>query len=187
MAKNIAQIMTKLLTEIKVELADEFDRNFARKAFFSRPCKQRRNADAKGSLLMVSGHLRRSLRSAVKGQNIVFSSSLPYASIHNEGGTLRVTAKMKKYFWYKYSQASGSMKTLKSGKRSTSQRNLRLSREAEMWKAMALMKVGSKITIPERRFIGSAPEVKQAVKRVADKWIKEDLGNSIKKQLTPKK
>jgi phage gpG-like protein len=180
-------ISEKLLNDLKIELADEFDRNFARKAFFSRPWKQRRNADAKGSLLMVSGHLRRSLRSAVKGQNIVFSSSLPYASIHNEGGTLRVTAKMKKYFWYKYSQTSGSIKTLKSGKRSTSQRNLRLSREAEIWKAMALMKVGSKITIPERRFIGNAPEVKQAVKRVADKWIKEDLGNSIKKQLAPKK
>jgi phage gpG-like protein len=184
---NIDQLMTKLLTDVKVELAEEFDRNFARKAFFSRPWKQRRNADAKGSLLSVSGHLRRSLRSTVKGKNIVFSSSLPYASIHNEGGTLKVTAKMKKYFWYKYTQAAGSIKTLKSGKRSTSQRNLRISREAEMWKAMALMKVGSKITMPERRFIGNAPEVKQTVKRVTDKWFKEDLNNSIRKQLTPKK
>ena len=30
------------------------------------------------------------------------------------------------------------------------------------------MKVGSKITMPERRFIGHAPEVDQAVKRVMD-------------------
>jgi phage gpG-like protein len=179
---NIDQLIAKLLTDVKVELADEFDRNFQRKAFFATPWKQRRNADAKGSLLMVSGHLRRSLRAAVKGKNIVFSSSLPYAAIHNEGGTLTVTAKMKKFFWFKYSQASGSVKTLKSGKRSTSQRNLRMSREAEMWKAMALMKVGSKINIPERRFIGNAPEVKQAVKRVADKWFNQELNNSIGKQ-----
>lgn len=181
MAK-IDQAMNKLLTGIKVELAEEFDRNFARKAFFSRLWKPRRNTDAKGSLMMISGHLRRSLRAAVRGQNVVFSSSLPYASIHNEGGTIKVTAKMKKYFWHKYLQAAGSIKTLKSGKRSTSQRSLRAGREAEMWKAMALMKVGSKITIPERRFIGDAPEVKQAVKRVADKWFKEDINNSIRKQ-----
>jgi phage gpG-like protein len=179
---NIDQTMNKLLTDVKVELADEFGRNFQRKAFFSHLWKPRRNTDAKGSLMMVSGHLRRSLRSSVKGKNIVFSSSLPYASIHNEGGTLKVTTKMKKYFWYKYTQASGSIKTLKNGKRSTSQRNLRLSREAEMWKAMALMKVGSKITIPARRFIGAAPEVKQAVQRVADKWFKGDLNKSIRKQ-----
>ncbi|MDR0581445.1 MAG: phage virion morphogenesis protein [Prevotellaceae bacterium] len=181
MAK-IDQLMTKLLTDVKVELADEFDRNFQRKAFFATPWKQRRNTDAKGSLLMIGGHLRRSLRATVRGHNIVFSSSLPYAAIHNEGGTLTVTAKMKKFFWYKYSQAAGSVKTLKSGKRSTSQRNRRLGREAEMWKAMALMKVGSKINIPERRFIGNAPEVKQAVTRVTDKWVKEDLNNSIRKQ-----
>ncbi|MDR2449685.1 MAG: phage morphogenesis protein [Prevotellaceae bacterium] len=182
MAK-IDRLMTKLLTDVKVELVDGFHRNFQRKAFFSPPWKQRRNPDAKGSLLIVSGRLRRSLRATVKGHNILFSASMPCPSIHNEGGTLTVTAKMKKYFWYKYSQAAGSVKTLKSGKRATSQRNQKLSREAEMWKAMALMKEGSKITVPEPRFIGAAPEVKQAVKRVTDKWFKEDLNNNIRKLL----
>jgi phage gpG-like protein len=73
-----AELTQDLLTALKVELADEFDRNFARKAFFSRPWKPRRNADAKGSLLATSGHLRRSLRAAVQGEGVVFTSSLPY-------------------------------------------------------------------------------------------------------------
>jgi phage gpG-like protein len=175
------QLLQKLLTDLKVALAEEFDRNFARKGFFSRPWKPRRNADAKGSLLAVSGHLRRSIRAMVRGKDIVFSSSLPYASIHNEGGSITVTAKMKRFFWAKYREASGGVKTLKSGKRSGSQHNLRLSREAEMWKAMALMKVGSKIRIPERRFIGDAPEVKQAVVRTVNKWFENDISNNIKK------
>jgi phage gpG-like protein len=186
MSNTPDQLTMQLLTRMKVELSEEFDRNFTRKAFFSQPWKPRRNADAKGSLLMVSGHLRRSMRSQVKGKSVVFTSSLPYASLHNEGGTLKVTAKMKKYFWFKYSQAAGSIKTLKSGKRSTSQRNLRVSREAEMWKAMALMKVGSKITIPRRRFIGDAPEVRRVVGRLSDEWFKNDLAAALRKKLPGK-
>ena len=33
------QIMPKILNDIKVDLADEFDKNFERKAFFDKPWK----------------------------------------------------------------------------------------------------------------------------------------------------
>lgn len=84
------------------------------------------------------GALRRSIRGTVRRNTVQFSSSLTYASIHNEGGTLTVTTRMKKYFWAKYRQATGSLSTTKTGKVSRSKRNLRLSAMAQFYKAMAL-------------------------------------------------
>ena len=33
-----------------------------------------------------------------------FSSYVPYAAIHNEGGKITVTGKMKKFFWAKFKE-----------------------------------------------------------------------------------
>lgn len=75
----------RILQDLRVELTDEFDRNFERKAFFGNRWKPRRN-EGKGSLLLVSTTLRRSIRSSVVGDGVRFTSQVPYATIHNEGG-----------------------------------------------------------------------------------------------------
>ena len=77
----------RILQDLRVELTDEFDRNFERKAFFGNRWKPRRN-EGKGSLLLVTGTLRRSIRSSVVGNGVRFSSQVPYATVHNEGGTI---------------------------------------------------------------------------------------------------
>lgn len=71
---------------MRVELSDEFDKNFDRKAFFTKKWKRRAYPNAKGSLLMVTGTMRRSVKAEVKGNGVRFSSAVPYAAIHNEGG-----------------------------------------------------------------------------------------------------
>lgn len=76
-----------ILQDLRVELTDEFDRNFERKAFFGNRWKPRRN-EGKGTLLLVTGTLRRSIRSSVVGNGVRFSSQVPYATVHNEGGTI---------------------------------------------------------------------------------------------------
>lgn len=149
-------ILTKILTDLRVELADEFDRNFERKAFFGKPWKPRRH-EGKGTILVQTGKLRRSIRAQVNGNSLTFSSSEPYAAIHNEGGTLTITAKMHRFFWAKYYELGGKVRYNKSG--GISKGSMRLSEEAEMYHALALKKVGSKITIPQRQFLGDAPEV----------------------------
>lgn len=80
------QLKRNILNDMRVELADEFDKNFDRKAFFTKKWKQRANPNAKGSLLMVTGTMRRSVKAEVKGNGVRFSSAVPYAAIHNEGG-----------------------------------------------------------------------------------------------------
>ena len=84
---NSKDLLHNILSDMRVELSEEFDRNFERKAFFTDKWKKRANPNAKGSLLIVTGTLRRSIRSEVRGNGVRFSSAVPYASIHNEGGT----------------------------------------------------------------------------------------------------
>lgn len=162
-----------LIKDIAVDLNDEFDRNFERKAFFDQPWEQSKLHNPKGSLMMRSGALRKSLNHTIGEDSITWSSSLPYASIHNEGGEITVTAKMKSFFWAMYYKASGAMTKTKGGKVSASKRNQNLSVEAQQWKNMALMKIGSKIKIPQRQFIGDHPRVQERIQVVFDKHMEE--------------
>ena len=171
----------KILTDLKVELSEEFDRNFERKAFFSNPWPQRL-LEGRGSLLLQSGKLRRSIRAQVTSNSVSWSSSEPYAAIHNEGGTITITAKMKRYFWAKFYELAGKVRHKKNG--STSRSSVKLSKQAEFYRNLALMRVGSKIKIPQRQFLGNAPEVQNAIERVCPsrcKDIETELYNALKK------
>ncbi len=86
------QLKRVILEDMRVELSDEFDKNFDRKAFFTKRWKKRAHDYPKGSLLMVTGTMRRSIKAAIKGNGVRFTSAVPYAAIHNEGirGTKQV-------------------------------------------------------------------------------------------------
>lgn len=84
---NANELKTDILNDMRVELSEEFDRNFERKAFFSDKWKPRAYDYPKGSLLLVTGAMRRSTQGRVEGNGVRFSSALAYAAIHNEGGT----------------------------------------------------------------------------------------------------
>ncbi len=81
------QFKRRIIADIRVELTDEFDKNFERKAFFSQKWKPRKNPAARGSLLNVSGALRRSIKAEETANGVRFSSQVRYASAHNEGTT----------------------------------------------------------------------------------------------------
>lgn len=174
MTDNFTRTIKKILRDIQVELTDEFDRNFEREAFFSEAWERRRSpVRANGHLLVDSGTLRRSIRSEIKESSIVFKSDLPYAAIHNEGGEIKVTQRMKKFFWYKYYSTTGTFGRRKDGSLRRDKRNNRLTTEAEFWKCMALMKVGASIKIPRRQFLSKSPEVEQAVREIIEENITE--------------
>lgn len=81
------KLKADILNDMRVELSDEFDANFERKGFFSQKWKPRAHDYPRGSLLLVTGAMRRSAQGRVEGDGVRFSSSLAYAEIHNEGGT----------------------------------------------------------------------------------------------------
>lgn len=156
--KQINEVIRLSLQDVQVELTEEFDRKFERKAFFTQAWARRKGEyRSEKPLLLDTGKLRRSVSSHIDGNRIVFTSSEPYAGIHNEGGVITVSAKMRSYFWRKYHQSTGGF-----------ERKQELSAEAEFYRAMALKPVGNKINIPRRRFIGYAPEVERIVRSIIE-------------------
>ena len=166
---DLDKFLQNVIQDVKVDLVDEFDRNFERKAFFDEKWQQTKFHNRIGSLMIRRGNLRNSINADIQGNKIIFSSSLPYASIHNEGGELTVTTKMKKYFWAKHIEAKNTKNII----------------EAEQFKAMALKPIGSKIIIPKRQFIGNHPKVKEVVERAVNANL-EELNKAIKQALSNK-
>jgi phage gpG-like protein len=138
---------------MRVELAEMFDRNFERKGFFDSKWKPRKNKKAKGSLLHVTGKMRRSIRAAVRGRGVHFSSPLPYTELHNTGGKFTQTVRTHS----RTNKRTGKTYTVRSH-----------SRTLEM---------------PQRQFIGDHPEVQWAVKQIVNENITtffDDLAKEVK-------
>lgn len=143
---ELRKVVRRILSDIRVELGDEFDQNFERQGFFAEKWQRRKSPiRGDGHILVASGDLRKSIRSRSDESSITFYSDLAYAGIHNEGGEIKVTARMKRFFWHKYYETKD-----------------------EFWKAMALMKVGKTIKIPRRQFLGMAPEVETEVRKIIE-------------------
>ena len=143
---ELRKVVRRILSDIRVELGDEFDQNFERQGFFAEKWQRRKSPiRGDGHILVASGDLRKSIRSRSDESSITLYSDLAYAGIHNEGGEIKVTARMKRFFWHKYYETKD-----------------------EFWKAMALMKVGKTIKIPRRQFLGMAPEVETEVRKIIE-------------------
>lgn len=138
------EVERAILERMRVKLTDEFHRNFERKAFFGKLWAPRRYGK-RGSLLVVSGRLRRSLRAQVVGSAVRFSSSMPYASSHNEGydDAVKVDAYIRRAH---------------TARRRIGNRVRRVKvKEHNVQVHTRYLK------LPERRFVGDAPEVRKAV------------------------
>lgn len=83
--KDFKQVLNETLQDIKVNVAEEFDKNFEKKAFFDKKWQPRKSKKAKGSLLIVTARLRRGTKVQVINNSVVFTNDTPYASAHNEG------------------------------------------------------------------------------------------------------
>lgn len=177
-------LLKNILSELQVETLDEFDRNFVRKAFFDRPWPARRAPGGRGTLLAVTGRMRRSLRCSVGRSALSFFSDTAYFSLHNRGGTVPITAGMRKYFWamyYKHMQGvSFNRKTKKpAGKRSEQKHSL-----AEYYKSLALT-TQKKLTIPQRQVVGDHPKIGRIVRdtcaRNVRAWIAKNVDSKLLK------
>ena len=164
--KKMRDLKRKILTDLKVELLDEFDRNFERRAFFDRPWPDRSYPGGRGSLLQVTGRGRRSVRGTIRQNGVEFSTDTPYMGLHNRGGKIKITPRMRKFFWAMYCQNAGGITTsAKKRQASNTQRNRMLSAKAQYWRNMALTKKDT-ITIPQRQVIGDHPRVRQVTREV---------------------
>jgi len=116
----------------------------------------------KGRAILVDrAILKRSIRiKEVTGSNatIGVDGAIKYAQIHNEGGTINITPKMRRFFWAMYYKFGGKLK--KPPEAALYWRNLALTSKTE-------------ITIPKRQFIGDS--------RTLDKQAFEFLTQELNK------
>nr|DAW22360.1 MAG TPA: tail morphogenesis protein [Caudoviricetes sp.] len=175
--RRINLLVRETLKDIKKEALEEFDRNFEREAFFNQKWARRKyNDDTSRGLLVQNGTLRRSIKGEVTDHDsvLIYTTEL-YANIHNEGGTITVTRKMKSHFWKMYYTVTGgkaadgfskNLQRKKNGAPRNNKRNRALTAEAEFYRRMAMKKAGSKITIPKRQFIGNHPDLEKLLKEI---------------------
>lgn len=137
-----------------------------------------------GPMLSSTNHLMMSTDYIPEAGRVMIQNTLVYAQIHNEGGEITVTDRMKKYFWSQYYKRGlvGGMYSKAKGKKNR-QKAESISKEAEFWRAMALKKVGSKIKIPQRQFMGEHPEVEKIVRDI----INQELTNFIQNGMSTRR
>lgn len=188
MSSILRGLQSRIISDIRVELLDEFDQNFVRKAFFDRPWPSRNYPGRRGSLLQVTGRGRRGIRGTKSSTGVTFSTDTSYMGLHNSGGKVQITPRMRKYFWAMYYKSAGDM-THSSKKRvaNNTARNRKLSDTAQFWRNMALTKKQT-ITMPQRQFLGDHPKVRTAVRQIIDNNMQRafrDLAKALKPRQNP--
>lgn len=126
-----------------------FKQSFRQKGFIDESLEAwpARKQNGRGSLMIVSGALKRSIRRTnLTGNSVTLVAGdgmVNYAKIHNEGGTVHptVTDKMKHFAWVMSKKSSNSD-------------------QAGMWKGIALTSKSSlNIDIPQRKFMGRSAQL----------------------------
>lgn len=111
------------------------------------PWPKRKKKDKKRpnrAILMDRGKLRNSIRGEVRGSSIVFGSDIPYAKVHNEGGTITIPPRQQILAFRKF----------KSGKRKG--RTLIARNDQRATFAQKVQNRGGKIKMPKRQFMGES-------------------------------
>lgn len=123
-----------------------------------------------GPLLSSREHLMLSVEHTTYDYGALVYNRVPYAPIHNWGGTTHptVTPRMRRYAWWRYYAAGGGKKN-GTGKTVGGE-------EAEQWKRLALTKK-KKLTvrIPQRQFLGASARLEET--------IRKELENELEAQL----
>lgn len=125
--------------------------------------------DTNKNPLRISGNLMNSIRIiSINGDRVVVGIDnekvSKYADVMQNGGDIVVTKKMKSYFWAKYYETTGSqIYSVKTKGLTKTKKNRGLSHDAEIYRAMALKKVGSVIKIEARTFMKITPDIQRGI------------------------
>ena len=119
----------------------------------------------RGPLLSGSNHLMMNTDYQPLPGRVIIRNNEVYAATHNDGEDITVTERMKRFFWAKHMEDKERMGAN--------------SPEAEFWKRMALKKPGSKITIPQRHYLGPGPAVDKLVNDLINKELQEFINTQI--------
>lgn len=145
---------------IGIEATKHFKKNFYDEGFDGKKWKSRKSkrmgSTNSQKILSMTGELAESITYRIDGNTVIIYSDKKYAKLHNEGGKITVTEKMKKFFWFKSKQAKDAGD----------------DEVASMFKAMALSK---EINIEQRKFMGESKELITVITNKINKDLKRIL------------
>lgn len=165
--------LERILTEdLAVIMSEETDQAFRSKSWAGKAWAPRKS-ETIGSLLIKHGTLRRSINMNATANEVIVSSELSYAAIHNEGGTINinVTPEMVAFFWRQFYSTKDDTQKAK-------------------YKAIALSLKNKKtlrIKMPKRQYTGVQASTEKKWAAAADALIKKiDFTGAIKAQIRHK-
>ena len=189
-AKQIANIIARAPKQVEAAMRDEiprkaavvaknhFMKNFDESGFVDgglRPWKKTRRQEAgdpRKPLTSNRNHLMNSIDVVGAPGQVTVVNPVPYARIHNEGGTIHsqptVTPKLRKMAWAKAYSIAGVSKGGKLPKD--------LPEEARKWRALALTKktkLNVIAKIPRRQFIGDSKELRVKINQIVINKLNE--------------
>jgi len=143
-----------------------FRKNFRDGGFFGSAWQETKREQSGGRdasslyspLTSSRNHLMSSVQYTPGNATVTIYNRVVYAALHNQGGTISstVTPQMRKFAWAKFYESGGGKKV-----------SAATNEESEMWKRLALTsKSKLSIRIPQRKFMGSHPYLKQELQDI---------------------
>lgn len=162
-AKELHSYMNRTLPKQAKDLGVQFfksrwraqgwlDNSFKRWASRKRKDKKRPGR----AILMNRGRLRNSIRGTIQGDTIVFGTDVPYAKIHNEGGTIQRHARSDLFVRNRY---------VKGKKKGKFKKGTKAGRGFTFKAGQA--------TMPKRQFIGDSAHLRKIIIRKRDTEIRK--------------
>lgn len=139
-----------------VTMVNFFKRNFQAGGFVDVPFQKWKKSIYPGArrTMVRSGNTRRQIKKIQVSETRVvvgIANHNHYAKIHNEGGQILITPKMRRFFWAKYKETG-----------------------REYWKNLAITKK-THIDIPKRQFIGNSIALEKTMDRMLINELKKAL------------
>ncbi len=177
------EVNDELPRKVGIVAVNHFKQNFREGGFVDggvKPWKRTQRQNGNGTdakyppLTSRRDHLMRSIQSQPGRGEVAITNPVPYAAIHNEGGTVEtgptVTDKMRKMAWRKCYSLAG----VRKGGRLPRE----LPPEAAKWRALALTKktrLRIRANIPQRRFMGESRELREKINKLITESINKIL------------
>lgn len=167
---NKPAFLNRSIAQVGVIAVNFSKERFVQKNWLSnrREAWKARKRPARGSLMVQSGRLKRSIRKLSQGSYYVYiGTDDPKAQIHNEGGTINKTVTVKSHSRKRTKRATSEKTGKKLKKRVAAGTGTVKAHTRKM-----------NITMPKRQFLGDSPILNRRIERFLSKELDKEISKT---------
>lgn len=175
-----SRLLQQIVEAAAHEVEEFINDNFEDESFDGNKWQERKRKEkSRRRLLVKTRRLQRSIRVKLSGQSIQVVSDVPYAQIHNEGGTINHPGGTPYIVTGRKSRARGRRSSLRNFGENQA---VFLKKDGSYPEGVKFTKP-HKIDIPKRQYIGNSEELESRIKSRIEEELKEALPSLIKDKL----